>query len=282
LLYTGSHSETELASFAYAVNRFFTPLASIGHETIDYPNALPPVRIDDVIWAAGGKVSPNADSFLTATYGHRYGKSNVFVKGAFFPTARLRIFANYSQTLTTGLQDLEAAANQADVLSSGTVVDRTTGQPIVLTDNFFGITNGVERLSRGSIGAILTYARDVFSVSLVSQQSKLIAIAPGQQNNINNNPSGYYGSLGWSHDLSPAVSLSASGTVGRQRANTLVQAAQTSNSTQTIYGGSASAFYRISETLTASAVYAYSSNDVNNSRANQGQSTALVTLRKQF
>ncbi|MBV9813463.1 MAG: hypothetical protein JO326_11990, partial [Acetobacteraceae bacterium] len=50
-LYQGAHSETELLELGYALNRFVTPIATIGYESIAYPNAQPPVRIDDLVWA---------------------------------------------------------------------------------------------------------------------------------------------------------------------------------------------------------------------------------------
>jgi uncharacterized protein (PEP-CTERM system associated) len=274
-VYSGAFNNTASLDLAYAINRFVAAIARGGYDDIAY-GGLPPVRINDPFWAAGAKLTLNADSSVTATYGNRYGKPNTYLNAAYSPTARLHIYANYSQALTTGLDDLQSTLSQVDVDTSGSVFDQQTGAPVAITNNFFGIQSGVTRLSRGSIGASLIYERDTFTLSVVRQISKQISTPVGVTLNYADS-SGTYGSLTWSHDLSPNVKTSLYVQYGKTNQNGLAAVGD-----QDSYAFSASATYAITETLSANAMYSYSKSATISSSQSGTQNYVLVGVHKQF
>ena len=273
-LYSGAYSDLATIDVGYAINRTVAGLARIGYEDIQYPNGVPPVHISDVVWALGGKLTPNPDSTITATYGHRFGQSNVFFDGAYSVTARLRVFARYSQGLTTSLQDIQDTLSQIDVDSSGAIYDRATGSPIAVVDSFFGVNGNLSRLNRASVNAVLIYARDTFSAAVVHQTEKLVSAAPGTVGGASSTE-GTYGTLTWEHSLNPALSVTTFIQYGVNKQSSLDQG------DQAIYAGTVSVSYALSPTLTARALYSYNRNpSVPGEKTTQNY--ILVGLGKRF
>jgi uncharacterized protein (PEP-CTERM system associated) len=272
-LYDGAYSDLATIDLGYAINRTIAAIGRIGYEDIQYPRSVPPLLISDVVWAVGGKLTPNPDSTITATFGHRFGQSNVFVDGAYSVTARLRVFARYSQTLSTGLQDLQDTLGQIDVDSSGAIYDRATGSPIAVVDSFFGVNDTLSRLNRGSVNAILIYARDTFSVAVVHQAEKVIGMAPDSVGA--SSTQGTYGTLTWEHALNPALSITTFLQYGVNNRSSV------NNAAQTIYAGTISLSYALSPTLSVRALYSYDRNPaVPGQKATENY--ALIGLSKRF
>ena len=78
---------------AYLVSDEITVFGELGYENIRY-NGVPPTRISDAVWAVGTTLTPNADSRITMSFGHRYGEANFQLDGYYALTARTRIAAS--------------------------------------------------------------------------------------------------------------------------------------------------------------------------------------------
>ncbi|HEV2172337.1 MAG TPA: hypothetical protein VGR71_02165, partial [Nitrospira sp.] len=57
---------------AYRVTPRIAPLSTIGYEAIEF-NGFPPIRINDVIWGIGVRLTPSSDLTINVRYGHANG-----------------------------------------------------------------------------------------------------------------------------------------------------------------------------------------------------------------
>ena len=87
-----SQQYTVINQLGYLVNRDITVFGQLGYESLRF-DGIPPTRIDDVIWGVGTTWTPNPDSQITVTFGHRYGENNFGFNGSYALTARTRISA---------------------------------------------------------------------------------------------------------------------------------------------------------------------------------------------
>ncbi len=300
--YRGAHRNQLTNDVGFAVTRTITALAGFGYQDLRY-SGLPGVRINEPIWSFGGRITPNADSSLTITYGHRDGFNAAAVDGSYSPTARTRVFVRYSTGLTTDAEEQQNLLASTNVGPTGLVTDSVTGAPVSSTSGAFGTQNGLYRLRRFSITGLLVLNRDSVSVSL----------AQDDRTNVNNIPagtggtavpagasnSGILGTLAWQHELSPVLSSSASFSYGVDENGSVVGAAA-SGSQRTVQT-SLGLNYVFTETLSGSAQYLFTdrsggvgrtvqaNNGFNNSPFGFGQAgqnltenLLLVGLRKSF
>src|SRR5262249_48885960 len=114
----------------YALSHSVTLLGQVGYEDIFY-SGIPHTHIEDVVWSVGAHVAPNPDSSITLRYGHQDGVNAFRLGGVYAPTARTRIYANYSDGITTGLQNIQDALATSTTDPYGNLIDRNTGAPIV-------------------------------------------------------------------------------------------------------------------------------------------------------
>ena len=280
-IYSGATQQFETVDLSYAFNRFITATGEIGHENIRY-NGAPPTRIDDMVWSIGGTLTPNPDSSITASYGRQYGEDSALVHAEYAATARLHFFADYTQSLTTTQQQIQNALQTTTVNSSGVLVSTTTGLPVQVFNNFFGVQNSLYRSTNLSLNAVLFYTRDSFSFSVNRQSNKTIATAPGTPDLIapgylpGSTSRGTYGSVSWSHDVNPAVSTNVFVQYGTSSSDAL------QNSSGDTFVASASVTYRLSQTLSTNALYTFSKNPVSFQGQSSTQNYVLVGLHKQF
>jgi len=231
--YREAHRNQLTNDVGYAVTRTITALAGFGYQDLRFSGA-PGVRINEPIWSVGGRVTPNSDSTLTVTYGHRDGFNAAAVDGAFSPTARTRVFVRYSAGLTTDAEEQQNLLQSTNVGPAGLLVDSVTGAPVSSSSGAFGTQNGLYRLRRFSITGLLILSRDAVSVSLAQEDRTSVnsiaanagaaAVPAGASN------SGTIATLSWQHELSPVLSSSASfsygiennGIVSRRRASVML------------------------------------------------------------
>jgi uncharacterized protein (PEP-CTERM system associated) len=276
-IYQGAYRSLETYDIGYAISRFVTALAEIGHESIHY-GGVPPVRIDDLVWDVGAKVAPNGDSALTLTYGHHDGGDALTFDGHYAATARLQLYGRYTDSLTTSAQSIADALASVDTTTSGALFDTSNGAPINITDNFFGIQSGLYRLRRLSATASLVYDRDLFSFNVARQSEQVISSAstasPGTSNR------GTYGSIAWTHDLSPDMQSNAFVQYGTYSTAATSSGAASSGNVSVVFSLSLS--YALSGTLRLKAQYSFSKNDSNTAGQSSTQNAFLVGLHKQF
>ena len=127
-------SNEQLANYqaGYAITRDVIALGSIGWEDIRYTGFGAP-HYDDATWSVGAQLIPNPDSSIVVSYGHQQGATAASVNASYAPTARLRLFAQYSDGVTTATQSLSNALSGATFNAQGQPINPTTNQPLSRT-----------------------------------------------------------------------------------------------------------------------------------------------------
>jgi uncharacterized protein (PEP-CTERM system associated) len=235
----------------YALSRGLALTASVGHEDIHY-GSTDPFGVHDITWSGGVRLTPNADTLVALSYGHHDGGNSVTLDSSFAPTARTRLFARYSEGISTSSEDLQNAVAASTVGPGGISVDRVTGAPLLIGNPFFGTQAGLYRSARASVTGSLLFDRDIVTVTGErDQQTALsataIGFAPGT--------TGVFASLGWAHSISPEFTTSAFGQIGALTASGIPGVAPATQDSATF---SASVTYDFSPTLRGTAQYSRS------------------------
>lgn len=145
-------------SFGYAITRNVTALASLGYDDIHY-GGTPPYNYSGAAWSGGVRWVPNPDSRITVTYGRREGVNSAMLDASYAPTARIRVFARYSEGLASGLEQLLGAVNGSTLDPMGNPVDRNA-VPVQLDSGFYGTWNDLARVTSASMTMTLLLERD--------------------------------------------------------------------------------------------------------------------------
>ena len=311
--YRGAHRNQVSNDVGYAVTRKITALAGFGYQDLKY-SGQPGVRIQEPTWSFGGRFTPDPDSSLTITYGHRDGFNAAAVNGSYSPTARTRVFVTYSTGLTTDSEEQQNLLSSTNVGPGGLLVDSVTGAPVSGGSGGFGTQNSLYRLRRLSITGLLQLNRDSISVSFSNEtRSNVNNVASTTGATIV--PAGASGSgntvsLAWQHELTPSLSSSASVSYSVDDNASVFGAGTTSGTTAGVSGNSGSQrtiqttlglSYVFTQTLTGNARYVFTdrtgatgqsqnnglgfgSNAFGLGRAGQNltENTVLVGLRKSF
>ena len=296
--YRGAHRNQVTNDIGYAVTRTITALAGFGYQDLRFAGT-PGIRINEPIWSIGGRITPNPDSSLTITYGHRDGFNAAAVDGSYSPTARTRVFVRYSTGLTTDSEEQQSLLQSANVGPTGLLVDSVTGAPVSSASGAFGTQNGLYRLRRFSITGLLILNRDALSLSLAQEDrtniSSITASAGAAAVPAGASNSGTIGTLSWQHELSPDLSSSASFSYGIE--NTGSGAGTASLGSPRTIQASFALNYVFTQTLTGNARYLFTDRSggvgrtaqSNSSRFGFGQAgqnltenLLLVGLRKSF
>ena len=253
----------------YAITRFVTVLTRVGYEHIRY-NGSNPQRIDDEIWNAGLRLTLGPNSTVSASYGHHDGLDAATVDLALSPTARTRFFLRYSEGLTTQAEQLQSALADSDFDQLGNPVDHSSGAPLLNDAGFFGAQDNLYRSRSLTATAELVKSRDTFSASLDAEDNTLVSsselpgVPGGLPNGLGSNK-GLYGSLTWSHALSPLLSLQALGQYGITEQDT------GPNGRQDFLLGSVSLARALSPTLSTQLSYSF------NRRSGDGASAPALS-----
>ena len=263
---------TAINSVGYGLNRTVALLGSFGYEDINYAG-LPPVRIRDATYSAGFRLTPNETSKITVTYGHKDGFNAAALSASYQVTARLRVFANYSEGLSSSQQEIQDNLSNSTVDQFGNSLDSVTGAPVLINDQLLGLQNSLYRLKRFSSTAALTYDVDLFSLNVVSENRRVLSASPGQ---LGISDQGTIASVSWTHSLTPAVSLTTSLQYGVSTSQTTPVTTQ-SNATLVLQTA-----YALSQTLSATGQYYVSSLSSNLPSQSFTQNVILVGLRKSF
>ena len=293
--YRNAHRNQVTNDVGYAITRTITALVGFGYQDLRF-NSLPSLRINEPIWSVGGRLTPSPDSSLTITYGRRDGFNAAAVDGALSPTARTRVFVRYATGLTTDAEEQQNLLATSNVGPTGLLVDSVTGAPVSSSSGAFGTQHGLYRLRRFSITGLLLLNRDSVSVSLEQDDRQSVNTVPaglaGTTAPVTASDSGVFGTLSWEHELSPAMSSTASLSYGVDNNGNLVGTAA-SGSQRTVQTTLA-LNYIFTETLTGSARYLFTDRSGGAGRTNAGsfaygqtgqnltENLLLVGLRKSF
>lgn len=254
--YRGAHRNQVTDDVGYAVTRTITALAGFGYQDLRF-NGVPGVRLREPIWSAGVRLTPNPDSSVTITYGRRDGFNAAAVDGSYSPTGRTRVFVRYATGLTTDAEEQQNLLATTNVGPTGLLTDSVTGAPVSSSSGAFGTQNGLYRLRRFSITGLLLLNRDSVSVSLQQDDRTSVNAAPagigGTAPPATGSNSGVLGTLAWEHELSPALSSSASLSYGVDDGSAGAGSSGSQRTVQTTLALN----YVFTETLTGSARYLF-------------------------
>lgn len=287
--YEGSFQDTINNTISYALNHDISVYGSVGYQDIRYGGGGfgNNYRLSAISWAVGATLTPNPDSSFTIQYGRSYGEQTIQFSGSYAPGPRLRLGANYSIGISTGIQQQQQLLSTTAVGVGGILVDSRTGLPVVGT-NSFGSQYGLSRVKQLSINASYVLdQRDTLSAG-VSNQTQTTLLSSSSFNGAlvpaNTSASNTVGSVSWQRELNPSTSLSASASYGVFDNGNLLGSPGNS---QSIYGFSANLGHSFTETLSGHVSYGYSHASgeqaiFNRYGINYSQNVFLVGLRKSF
>jgi uncharacterized protein (PEP-CTERM system associated) len=239
----------------YALSPSLSVFVSGGHEDITYSNQGGSVGagvapIDDLTWSFGGTWAPNADSSLTASYGHQYGFNSLTVNGHYAVTPRTLLTASYGSTLGSQLEYVQSQLNGASGNGSGGLVNSLTGGALFGATNALAAEDGIFRTTTLTLGGQTTWDRDVVSVNLfLAQQTS----ATGSQAASDSDSKTV--SVSWVHQMNPDMTLS--GALSYAIAEQSGVAAVDNPGDNTSVAASLAWQWQISETLSGSVRYSF-------------------------
>jgi uncharacterized protein (PEP-CTERM system associated) len=198
------HRNLAIETVKYALTRLIGVLGSGGYEDIAF-NGSPSVRINDAVWEVGVSLAAGPDRTLTVTYGHRDGFTSPTFDLNYALTARTRVFARYSENLTTTAQDLQSYVATSGVDTLGNSIDPATQTPVVATNSFFAVNDNLVRSKTFSATLFHQRERDTGLLSVYYQNQTLVStgqVAGYAQRGLTE-------SLTWIHELTPVWSSRA-------------------------------------------------------------------------
>jgi uncharacterized protein (PEP-CTERM system associated) len=270
----GAYRDIANYQAGYAISHTVAALASIGWEDILY-TGIGGTHFDDLTWSVGAKLTPNPDSSITVQYGHQDGATAASLDASYAPTARTRLYARYADGVSTDTEELQNALANAQFDPLGQAIDRQTGAPLLLANNFYGVTTAVYRQKSASVSAAWLFERETVQVSFSYQSQTPIGtdIAGTVAN------TGTYGSVSWEHALSDALTSDLYFQYGRLNQT----GGGISPLTTTLVVASAALSYRFSETLSGSLQYSYTSDAYTTTQQpGTAANLAVLSLRKTF
>jgi hypothetical protein len=183
---------------AYALTRRIAMLATVGHEDLRF-SGFPPIRVDDMVWGAGLRLTPSPDTTATLSYGHQNGVTAPYVAIIYRPSAITTLSADYSEGLSTTAQQIANNLAVSDVNQAGQLVDTRTLLPLSITNPALGLQSGLFRVKQFTGRADLALPRNHFTATFVRSENLVIAQAvPGS--GISQRSTG--GALSWSREIS--------------------------------------------------------------------------------
>jgi uncharacterized protein (PEP-CTERM system associated) len=279
-LYDGAYRDLALTETRYAFTPTVAGLVELGWERQRF-NTVPRTDIDDLVWAFGVRLTPTPESVIVAKYGHRDGFDSFFLDGTLAVGVRTRIFANYSEQLTT------SALTAGDLLGTTTLdplgnpVDAQTGAPVLpgFANSTLGIQSGLfrEKLARASVSQ--TWTRDTFTLTVSQTDRTPVADAPGAPRGFSSKATNF--GFSWSRDLAPTTTLVSFANYGMTTSGT-------QGTDGTTYGLGASLVQELRPGLSGALTYRFNYRDGGVTRTgspNAGEATQnIITagLRQSF
>ncbi len=286
--YHGAYRNSINNGFSYAVTRAITLLAGVGYQDLRFGGPFG-YRLSEPTWNVGTRLTPNADSSLTITYGRREGDTTFAFDGAYSPTPRTRIVGRYSTGVTADIEEQQNLLQTTRVGAGGLLVDNGTGAPVT-GGSAFGTQNGLSRVKRLSFTAFLLLDRDTFAATVTTEDRTTLTNSTsfvGTSVPAGTSNSSVSGSLSWQRDLNRTTSLSSAVSYGVSNNGSLL--GNPAAGAQNTFSVSTSLGHTFTETLTGSVRYSYTDRtggQGNNLPTALGgsatQNLLLVGLRKSF
>ena len=252
--------------------RHFILSGSGGYEDLAY-SGIPPTTVRDATWAVGIEIHPSAVSDIIAKYQHLYGINSPLLQASYALTDRTLLSANYSDFLGTQQQSIGSAVSGSSVDSEGQSVNSTSGAPILVSNQLLAQQSNLMRQSIFSLSTTTTWPRDSLSISILHDQQKLVAIAPGATGFSQNSASA---SISYTHDLSNALHFTMyfdDGTLDSEAS---------SQKPRNVYSGMLALNYAVSKSLTTYAQLLIQNQSAIDLGATQLQYSLMFGLNKSF
>ena len=247
VLSSASQNEAVM-NLGYALTHSLTALVSFGYDDIHYAGT-PPYTYTGPEWSVGAHWVPNPDSSVTVSYGRQEGVQSAQFDANYAVTARTRVFARYSEAITTGLQQLLNGMNGSSLDTAGNPT--ANGVPVQLNNSFYGVRNNLSQVTDASVTVTTLLERDALSVTFSRQQSHQISAATTTSSSSQNS-TGWYGMLTWQRSLWPDLNASAFAQWGTNQG---LQTGPSQNSDTLVFSLSLS--YVVSRTVSAYAQYSW-------------------------
>ncbi len=185
----------------YAITRSIAMLAEVGYESLRYAGT-PGLRLEEPIWGAGVRVVFSPESWVTLRYRRRGGFDAPALEAVIGLGGRTRVFATFSEQLTTGAQRAADLLSTTTLDDLGNPVDALTGAPLAqpFGDSFLGAQNSVQRVRRASVTLTQNWPRDNLALTLTTEQQRPVSLAPGS---LGFEQRGHTVSVSWARALSP-------------------------------------------------------------------------------
>jgi uncharacterized protein (PEP-CTERM system associated) len=282
---SGSSYKDEYASAEaqYALFNTLAPTATVGWEHIASPTlTIPPYEI---FWNVGFIWNPSQVTSLTATYGDRYGGTNIAVSGKWDPGPQTHITISYNESVQNSATLLGGNLTQLGQNAAGQNINVLTGLPFSLTQpslpgtsiNPLGLTDSSFLFKGLQATLTLTRGRDTYTGTLF--YDKEIIDVPAQVETV------YGGTLSWGHQLQPNLTSTLAGSYGKTDTTGTAQITPING-----FGSANTSYYLITAGLTYT-ISPTSSATLNLTRSETGQSggsgsvvddVLSVVFQKQF
>jgi uncharacterized protein (PEP-CTERM system associated) len=277
-----SHRDIANYGLAYAINRFVSLIGTVGYEDLSYGassvngvTTSNPYKVSGMIGGAGVKLTPNADSSATLTYGWIDGGASFTLDATYKPTARTSLYASSSSGITTNSQQISGFVSDSTINDNGISVDPNTGAPLQFANTMVGGTNQAYRMTRTSVTGALLLDRDTFSATVIASEQK----NPGGPVIQNVNSNSVFGSLSWQHELSETLSSNLSAHFGVQQSPSTSTSASSSTKSVAI---DALVSKIINEKLSASLIYSFINSDGNSAYGHVIINEILLGVTQRF
>ena len=234
----------------YAFSQAILVYGDLGVETLQYPNAAPPVYITDGVWGIGTALRPNVDSQITMEYGHFSGTTSFRALARYSVTPRTVLTASYTAGVISDLQGIQTQLASISVNQQGNPINLNTGAPASIINYINGVNNGVNNTRTLTFTALTLLDRDTISFDLQRSVLSPLASARGVTPNVPDTT--LSASASERHEISERLNVTGSIEGGTRT----LQTVPTAESEQ-YYGGSVSLQYLFSDKLTGYAQYSY-------------------------
>lgn len=234
----------------YAISHAILVFGDLGVETLQFPNAAPPVHITDGVWGVGTTLRPNVDSEITMEYGHFQGTTSFRALARYSITPRTIVTASYTAGVLSDLQQIATQLSNVTVNPQGNPINLDTGAPASIINYINGVTNGVNTNRTLTVTSLTLLDRDTISFNFERTSLSPLASARGVTPNVPNTAMAVTASD--RHEISERLSVTGSVQGGTRS----LQTAPTTQSEQ-FYGATLSLRYLFSDKLTGYATYSY-------------------------
>ncbi len=234
----------------YAISHAILVFGDLGVETLQFPNAAPPVYITDGVWGIGTTLRPNVDSEITMEYGHFQGTTSFRALAHYAVTPRTVVTASYSAGVLSDLQQIATQVSNLTVNPQGNPINLNTGAPASIINYINGVNNGVNTTRTLTVTALTLLDRDTISFNFERTSLSPLASARGVTPNVPN--TSLAATASERHEISERMSLTASVQGGTRSLQTVP-----ANQSEQFYSATLSLHYLFSDKLTGYATYSY-------------------------